>query len=29
VDEAPVTRTPARETFPHFSVTLYRLTVRQ
>ncbi|HVO34473.1 MAG TPA: hypothetical protein VMT21_02840 [Gemmatimonadales bacterium] len=28
VEEAPVTRVPARVTFPPFSVTLYRLTVR-
>jgi alpha-N-arabinofuranosidase len=28
VEEAPVARVPARETFPPFSVTLYRLAVR-
>ena len=28
IEEAPVTRAPARETFPPFSVTVYRLTVR-
>jgi len=28
IEEAPVTRAPARETFPPFSVTVYRLSVR-
>jgi len=28
IEEEPVTRVPTRPTFPPFSVTLYRLTVR-